>query len=109
VSSSTVLQVSDKTFQSEVLDHPGAVLLDVWAVWCGPCRLIDPLLDWAAETYADQLRVVKLEADSNPFTRDLYRIQGLPTLILIHGGQEVARHEGALAKPQLQAFLDAHL
>jgi thioredoxin 1 len=68
-----------------------------------------PLMDWAASTYGEQLRVGKLEADPNPAIRDTYRIQGLPTLILFRNGEEIARHEGAMAKPQLQAFLDAHL
>jgi thioredoxin 1 len=66
-------------------------------------------MDWAASTYAGRLRVGKLEADPNPAIRDTYRIQGLPTLMLFRGGEEIARHEGAMAKPQLQAFLDAHL
>jgi thioredoxin 1 len=104
-----VLELSDASFPTDVLAAPGTVLVDVWAPWCGPCRLMAPLMDWAASTYADRLRVGKLEADSNPAIRDTYRIQGLPTLILFKGGEEIARHEGAMAKPQLQAFLDAHL
>ena len=104
-----VLDLTDETFPTEVLAASGAVLLDVWAAWCGPCRLMAPLMGWAANTYAGRLRVTKLEADANPATRDALRIQGLPTLILFRGGEEIARHEGAMAKPQLQAFLDAHL
>jgi thioredoxin 1 len=68
-----------------------------------------PLMDWAADHYGDRLTVGKLEADANPVSRDAHKVQGLPTLILFRGGSEVARHEGALARPQLQAFLDAHL
>jgi thioredoxin 1 len=68
-----------------------------------------PMMDWAASAYAGRLVVGKLEADPNPASRDQLQIQGLPTLIVFKGGQEVARHEGAMAKPQLQAFLDAHL
>ncbi len=68
-----------------------------------------PLMTWAAETYASRLKVTKLEADDNPVSRDAYRIQGLPTLIVFRAGVEVARHEGAIAKPQLMALLDAHL
>ncbi|MGB7564397.1 MAG: thioredoxin family protein, partial [Prochlorococcaceae cyanobacterium] len=71
--------------------------------------LMAPLMDWAANTYAGTLSVGKLESDANPSTRDGQKVQGLPTLILYRGGTEVARHEGAMAKPQLQAFLDAHL
>lgn len=105
----SVLELTDATFDDQVLKVSGAVLVDVWATWCGPCRLMAPLMDWAASTYADRLRVGKLEADANPISRDAYAIQGLPTLILLRDGNEVARHEGAMAKPQLQAFLDAHL
>ncbi len=104
-----VLELTDANFQAEVLDAPGAVLVDVWATWCGPCRLMAPLMDWAAAEYGEGLKVGKLEADPNPATRDAQKVQGLPALILFKGGVEVARHEGAMAKPQLQAFLDANL
>jgi len=105
----TVLELNDANFAAEVLALPSAVLVDVWAAWCGPCRLMAPLMQWAASTYADRLTVGKLEADGNPGSRDAYKVQGLPTLILFRDGGEIARHEGAMAKPQLQAFLDAHL
>ena len=104
-----VLQLDDAGFDRDVLEAAETTLVDVWASWCGPCRLIAPLMDWAATTYADRLRVGKLEADANPRTRDAYGVHGLPTLILFHGGQEIARHEGVLSQAQLKAFLDAHL
>jgi thioredoxin 1 len=104
-----VLTLSDTSFEAEVLMTSSPVLVDVWAPWCGPCRLMAPLMDWVASEYGDRLVVGKLEADANPLTRDQYGIQGLPTLILFRGGGVVARHEGAIAKPQLKAFLDAHL
>ena len=105
----TVHSLSDANFQAEVMEYPGLVLVDVWATWCGPCRLMAPLMDWAAGTYGDALKVGKLEADPNPTSRDALQVQGLPALVLFRNGQELARHEGAMAQPQLKAFLDAHL
>jgi len=104
-----VAEFTDATFQADVLEAGGTVLVDFWAPWCGPCRLIAPLMAWAASSYAGRLTVGKLEVDANPSTRDAYRVQGIPALVLFRGGVELARHEGALAQPQLQAFLDAHL
>lgn len=68
-----------------------------------------PLMDWAADAYGERLTVGKLEVDGNPSTRDAYEVQGIPTLVLYRGGEVVARHEGAIAKPQLQALLDGNL
>ncbi|WP_413442329.1 thioredoxin [Synechococcus sp. MIT S1220] len=104
-----VADFTDAAFEREVLQSSGSVLVDFWASWCGPCRLIAPLMTWAAETYVDRLSVGKLEVDGNPATRDQYQVQGIPTLILFREGKELARHEGAIAMPQLKAFLDAHL
>ena len=105
----SVAHLTDANFQTEVLAAGNLVLVDVWAEWCGPCRLMAPMMDWLAAEYAGRLSVGKLEADTNPTTRDALQIQGLPALLLFKDGQELARHEGAMAKPQLQAFVDAHL
>ena len=104
-----MLDLSDADFDATIRAAKTAVLVDVWAPWCGPCRLMAPLMHWAAEAYTGRLLVVKLEADPNPLSRDAYGVQGLPTLLLFRDGAEIARHEGAMAKPLLQAFLDAHL
>ena len=104
-----VHEFTDTVFSADVLQSSDTVLVDFWAPWCGPCRLIAPLMDWAAETYAGKLTVGKLEVDGNPQTRDAYQVQGIPTLILFRDGKELARHEGAIAQPQLQSFLDANL
>lgn len=104
-----VIDITDNTFEREVLQETGLVLVDFWASWCGPCRLMAPLMTWAAETYGTALKVAKIDADDNPFCRDRYRVQGLPTLILFRSGSVLNRHEGAMAKAQLQAFLDVHL
>ena len=104
-----VADFTDAGFESEVLKASGTVLVDYWAAWCGPCRLIAPLMDWVADAYGDRLNVGKIEVDANPKTRDAYQVQGIPTLILYRDGEVVARHEGAIAKAQLQSFLDANL
>jgi thioredoxin 1 len=106
---SGVVDLTDASVAAGALGHADLLLLDVWAGWCGPCRLMAPLMTWAAQTYGTSLQVAKLEADPNPLTLEQLGIQGLPTLILFRRGQEVARHEGAIPQSQLKAFVDAHL
>ena len=102
------VELSSENFESTVTDND-LVLVDFWASWCGPCRLMAPLMGWAATTYAETLQVAKLEADPNPLTVRSLDVQGLPTLILFRRGEEVARHEGAIPQSQLQQFIAAHL
>ena len=104
-----VQDVTDADFQAAVLRAHLPVLVDFWAPWCGPCRLVAPLLGWAASTYGDRLLVMKMEVDPNPVTRDQYKVQGIPSLLLFRDGEVIARHEGALSQKQLGTFLDAHL
>lgn len=107
--SDAVLTITDQSFRQEVQEGAGALLLDVWAAWCGPCRLIAPVIDWAASEYAGRLKVAKAECDSNPSLVQALGVQGLPTLLLFRDGQELGRHEGVLTQAQLKTFLDAHL
>jgi thioredoxin 1 len=107
--SDAVLEINDANFQQEVLQQPGAVLLDVWAAWCGPCRLIAPVIAWAAAEYQGRLRVAKADCDANPALVESLAVKGLPTLLLFKDGSEVKRHEGVLTQAQLSAFLDADL
>jgi thioredoxin 1 len=102
-------EITDSQFTGEVLGSSQTVLVDFWATWCGPCRLIAPLMDWAADEYSDRLTVVKMEVDPNPTTVKEYDVQGIPTLLLIRDGEVIARTEGVVGKAQLQAMLDTHL
>lgn len=107
--SDLIKYVTDATFEAEVLQAQGPVLLDYWAEWCGPCKMIAPVLDDIAEDYAGQLIVAKLNIDENPDTPAKNGVRGIPTLMLFKNGQVEATKVGALSKSQLKAFLDAHI
>jgi len=107
--SEAVLEISDANYKELVVEHPGPMLLDVWASWCGPCRLIAPVIAWAAAEYGGRLRVGKADCDANPVLVESLAVKGLPTLVLFRDGSEIRRHEGVLTQAQLTAFLDAHL
>lgn len=104
-----ILHVTDESFESEVLKSDDPVLLEYWAEWCGPCKLIAPVLEQIAGEYAGRLRVAKLNIDENPDTPPKYGIRGIPTLMLFKNGHVEATKVGALSKSQLAAFLDGNL
>ena len=107
--SGAITHVTDENFEREVLQSPLPVLVDYWAEWCGPCKMIAPILDEMSEQYAGRLRIAKLNIDENPQTPPKYGIRGIPTLMLFKGGNVEATKVGALSKSQLTNFLDSQL
>jgi thioredoxin 1 len=107
--SDKIVHTSDSAFDADVLQNSKAVLLDFWAEWCGPCKMIAPLLDEVADTYEDKLNVVKLNVDENPNTAQKFGIRSIPTLILFKDGAVQAQVMGAMPKSQLEEFLDTNL
>lgn len=101
--------VSDASFKSEVLESTTPVLVDYWAEWCGPCKMIAPILEEVAKEYAGKLKIAKLNIDDNQKTPGEYGIRGIPTLLLFKGGAVEATKVGALSKSQLTAFIDSNL
>ena len=101
--------VTDGNFDSEVLQSQTPVLVDYWAEWCGPCKMIAPILDDVAKDYAGKLKVAKLNIDDNQETPAKYGIRGIPTLMLFKGGNVGATKVGALSKSQLTAFIDSNI
>ena len=104
-----IVHISDESFEEEVLQSEQPVLIDYWAEWCGPCKIIGPVLDEIATEYSDRLKVVKLNIDDNPQTPPKYGIRGIPTLMVFKNGQVEATKVGAVSKAQLTAFLDDSL
>ena len=107
--SETIIHVSDDTFESEVLQSQTPVLVDYWAEWCGPCKMIAPVLEDLARDYQGKLKIAKLNVDDNQSTSAKYGVRGIPTLMLFKNGNVEATKVGALSKTQLSAFLDANL
>ena len=106
---SEIVNVTDATFEDEVLKSDTPVLVDYWAEWCGPCKMIAPVLDEISRDYADRLKVCKLNIDENEATAPKYNVRGIPTLMLFRNGNVEATKVGALSKSQLTAFLDSNL
>ncbi|MDO7900901.1 thioredoxin TrxA [Pseudomonas sp. K1(2024)] len=109
MSSDLIKNVTDATFEAEVLKAEGPVLVDYWAEWCGPCKMIAPVLDAVSEDYKGKLTVAKLNIDDNEETPAKHGVRGIPTLMLFKNGNVEATKVGALSKSQLTAFIDAHL
>ncbi|ALD90952.1 thioredoxin TrxA [Cupriavidus gilardii] len=107
--SEQIKYVSDASFDADVLQSDKPVLLDFWAEWCGPCKMIAPILDEVAKDYSDKLQVAKINVDENQQVPAKFGIRGIPTLILFKNGQVAAQKVGALSKSQLTAFLDGNL
>ena len=107
--SANIKHVTDSTFSSEVLNSPIPVLVDYWAEWCGPCKMIAPALDESAETYAGRLGFAKVNVDHNQVVPSRYHVRGIPTLMLFKHGEVVATKMGAVSKSQLASFIDANL
>ena len=107
--SKSILHVTDSSFEDEVLKSELPVILDFWAEWCGPCKMIAPILDQIAEQYKNKLIVAKINIDDNQGTPATYGVRGIPTLILFKNGETVATKVGAVSKSQLEAFIDTNI
>jgi thioredoxin 1 len=102
-------QITDDTFETEVLNSQTPVLVDYWAEWCGPCKTIAPILDEVAKEYSGRLKIAKLNVDQNTSVPTKYGVRGIPTLMLFKNGNVEGQKVGALSKSQLAAFIDSNL
>jgi thioredoxin 1 len=107
--SDQILQLSDDSFEEDVIKSSSPVLVDYWAEWCGPCKMIAPILEEIATEYNGKITVAKLNIDDNPQTPPKYGIRGIPTLMLFKDGNVEATKVGALSKSQLTAFIDSNI
>ncbi len=104
-----IVVATTSTWESEILKSKGLVMVDFWAIWCGPCRIIAPTVEELAKEYAGRVKVAKLNTDENPDIASRYKIMGIPTVMFFKDGQKVDQIVGAVPKPQLKARIDALL
>jgi thioredoxin 1 len=102
-------EISDQSFESEVLQSDIPVLVDFSAAWCGPCKMLAPVLNTLSEEYAGRCGIVKIDVDANPEVTNRYGIRAMPTLLLFSNGSVIAQQQGAVPKAQLKSFLDSNL
>jgi len=107
--SENIIAVSDSSFEDQVLKSDKPVVVDYWAEWCGPCKMIAPILDEIADEYADRVTVAKLNIDENQETPQKYAVRGIPTLMIFKNGNVAATKVGAMSKSQLAAFIDSNV
>jgi len=104
-----VIEITDENFEEEVLQAELPVLVDLWAEWCGPCRMVAPIIEGLAQEYAGRIKVTKLDVDGNPMTPARYGVQGIPTVFLFKGGEEAGRIVGARPRAQFVSLVEEHL
>lgn len=105
--SSVPVNVTDSTFDMEVISHQGVVLVDCWAPWCGPCRMVAPILDQLANEYSGRVKIAKVNTDENPLISSKYKIQSIPTMLIFKNGARINRLTGALPKQEIERHLKA--
>ena len=103
------INISDSEFENLVLQGQGVTLVDFWAPWCGPCKMIAPILDQVSEHYGDKVKIMKINVDDNPQTPQKYAVRGIPTLMIFKDGENVETKVGVVQKSQLISIIDNHL
>jgi thioredoxin 1 len=105
--SDNISHISDDSFEDDVINSNGPVLVDFWAEWCGPCKMIAPVLEDLADEYAGKLKICKIDVDQHKAMAEKYSVKGIPTLIIFNNGDAAGKKVGALSKAQLSAFIDS--